>query len=258
MKLSRSLWTGIVLWAGLYGLTSCRHSYQNITITGSRTEMSAQWDQTPNKEALAVLAPFKLKVDSVMNPVIGTSAINMTVKRPESTLPNLVADVLRAGALPYTGQPADMGVINMGGLRSGLGAGNITYRNIYEMLPFENTFCVVTLKGKDVKELIKGIVEVGGEGLSNVVVVANKNLEIKSLSIGGKPIDDNALYHIATIDYLAEGNDQMTAFLKAVDKQCFPQATIRELFVEYIKGEAARGKAITARVEGRVTISDHL
>lgn len=253
MKQNRLL-LHIIFWIGLYGLSSCGGSDKKIAITGSRTEMTAQWDQTPNEEALAVLAPYKQKVDSIMNPVIGKSDIDMTAKRPESLLSNLVADVLRNSAIPYIGQPADVGIINMGGLRNNLSAGDITYRNIYEILPFENALCIVTLKGSDVKDLMNDIAKVGGEGLSNVRIVINKDMDVLNLQIGGKPVDDEKLYTIATIDYLAEGNDRMTAFQKAVKKHCEPEATVRYLFIEYIKSETGKGKAITSQIEGRFTV----
>lgn len=217
--------------------------------------MTAQWDQIPNEEALAVLAPYKHKVDSIMDPVIGRSAVDMTAARPESLLSNLVADVLRNSAIPYIGRPADIGIINIGGLRNSLNAGDITYRNIYEILPFENALCILTLKGKDVTDLMKSIVAVGGEGVSNVKIRTNKEMEILSLLIGGKPVVDEKQYIIATIDYLAEGNDKMTALLKATEKHSVPEATIRELFIEYIKSETAKGKAITSKMEGRITIA---
>lgn len=73
----------------------------------------------------------------------------MTMEKggPESLLSNLVADVLKGAATQVLGKPADMGLMNMGGLRNILSEGEITCGNIYEILPFENSLCVVTLKG---------------------------------------------------------------------------------------------------------------
>lgn len=48
---------------------------------------------------------------------------------------------------------------------------------------------------------------------------------------GGQPIDDNKLYTVATIDYLADGNGSMEAFLQADDRVCPEGATLRGLFL---------------------------
>lgn len=254
MKQGRFLLLSTILCVGLYGLTSCGNPDRQRTISGSRTEMTSEWDQAPNEKALEVLAPYKHKVDSVMSPVIGKSAVDMTAERPESLLSNLIADVLRSSAIPYIGQMADIGIVNVGGLRNSLSAGDITYRNIYEILPFENALCIVTLKGKDVTDLMKIIIKGGGEGVSNAKITANKDMEIITLLVDGKPVDEEKLYTIATIDYLAEGNDRMTTFLNATEKHCVPEATIRSLFVEYIKSETAKGKPVTSQMEGRITL----
>jgi hypothetical protein len=48
--------------------------------------MDSVWDTHPNEEAIALLAPYKAKLDSMMNHVIGISAQAMDADRPESLL----------------------------------------------------------------------------------------------------------------------------------------------------------------------------
>lgn len=239
--------------AALLGFSSCKAD-RKISITASRTEMTAQWDSMPNEKAKEILAPYKAKVDSIMSPVIGESAMDMTAKRPESLLSNLIADVLRNSTTPYIGQPADVAVINVGGLRNSLGKGPITYRTTYEILPFENSLCILYLKGSDLKDLMADIIKVGGEGLSNVQMTVDKEMDIVDVKIGNQPIDNDRLYAIATVDYLAEGNDRMTAFNQAQKRLCIEEATIRNIFIEYVKDQAAKGKALTSQIDGRVRI----
>jgi 2',3'-cyclic-nucleotide 2'-phosphodiesterase (5'-nucleotidase family) len=253
MRSNQFILLHVIFWTGLIGFSSCK-SAKSITITGSRTEMTAEWDNVPHEKAMEIFAPYKAKVDSIMDPVIGASAMDMTAKRPESLLSNLIADVLRNSAMPYIGRPADIAIINVGGLRNTLSAGSITYRSVYEILPFENALCVLSLKGRDVKELMKDIMKTGGEGLSNVYMIVNKDMDIIDLNIGKDPVNDEQLYEIATVDYLAEGNDRMTTFKRAEKRLCVKEATIRDLFIEYVKSEAAQGRSLTSKVEGRVTI----
>lgn len=88
-----------------------------------------------------------------------------------------------------------IGVCNMGGIRTNAfpmnAKSNVTYNDLFEMLPFENVICTVSLKGKDVKELLER------SGL-----YFSSNVDINRFEIDGKYIDDNQYYNVATIDYL--------------------------------------------------------
>ncbi len=113
------------------------------------------------------------------------------------------------------GKPADMGLVNMGGLRNILPKGDITVGAVFEILPFENSLCVLTMKGTDMKRLFKAIASLHGEGVSGIRLEINKKGELLNATIGGKPVVDDQLYTVATIDYLADGNGRMDAFLQA-------------------------------------------
>ena len=93
--------------------------------------VDSTWDVNPDAEAIALLAPYKAKVDSIMLRVVGTAEVSMDKGAPESMLSNLVADVLRNAAGQVLGKPADMGLINLGGLRNVLTEGPTTCENIY-------------------------------------------------------------------------------------------------------------------------------
>lgn len=175
---------------------------------------------------------------------------------PESLLSNLVADVLRGAAAQVLGKPADMGLVNMGGLRNVLTEGPITCGNIYEILPFENSLCVVTLKGVYLKQLFESIAARGGEGVSGVNLRITKSGKLLGATVAGKPVVDDKLYTVATIDYLADGNSDMTALIQAEKRDCPPGATLRGLFMDYVEQQTAAGKKITSRMEGRITVED--
>ena len=205
---------------------------------------------------MALLAPYKAKVDSIMLRVVGTAEVSMDKGAPESLLSNLVADVLRNAAGQVLGKPADMGLINMGGLRNVLTEGPITCENIYEILPFENSLCVLTMKGVYLKELFNNIAACHGQGVSGMQLLITKDGKLLEGTVAGRPIEDEQLYTIATIDYLADGNDGMTALLQAEKRECPDGATLRGLFMDYVEQQTAAGKKITSRMEGRITVKD--
>lgn len=191
-----------------------------------------------------------------MYSMVGTAEMSMDRYRPESLLSNLVADVLREAAVDVLGKSADMGLVNVGGIRNVLTEGPITTENIYEILPFENSLCILSMKGSAMKHLFENIAARYGEGVSGVQLEVSKDGKLLQATIGGKPVEDEKMYTVATIDYLADGNDGMTAFLQADKRECPDDATLRGLFMDYVKRQTAAGKKITSRMEGRVTIDN--
>ena len=98
---------------------------------------------------------------------------------------------------------------------------------------------------------------VGGEGVSHSVrLVITKEGQLKSATINGKEIDPNGSYRIATIDYLAHGNDKMTAYKAATDvvspqeEKYDTRYIIRHYFLEMTKA----GKSVDGHVEGRIVV----
>lgn len=237
-------------------LVSCHSSYKLAKVEGSVITVDSVWDAHPDAEVVALLAPYKATVDSMMYDVIGTSERTMDRGRPESLLSNLVADVLRESATQVLGKPVDMGLVNVGGLRTLLSEGEITRGNLYEILPFENSLCVVTVKGSTLKELFVAIASKRGEGVSGVRLIITKDGQLLEGSLDGKKVEDNQLYTIATIDYLAGGNDGMAPLRQSVKRECPEGAILRDIFMRYVERQTRAGNKITSQLDGRVSIAE--
>lgn len=242
---------GLMLCATLL-LSGCKSHYVVTNVQSSRVAIDATLDAIESQEAVQLIAPYRASIDSMMNTVLGESEISMNRTRPECLLGNLVAEILRLSAAKVLGKPADMGLINIGGLRTDLGQGTITVSNAFEVLPFENSLCVLTLKGSDMKELMRNIATRGGEGISGATLVFNAQNEVLEATIQGKPIDDNATYTLGTIDYLSEGNDGLHALPYAIKKECPEGMTLRSLFMDYVSEQTKLGKKVTSHLDGRV------
>jgi 2',3'-cyclic-nucleotide 2'-phosphodiesterase (5'-nucleotidase family) len=246
--------------AGGLLLTSCHNkpqtgpSYEVSHMTGSMIAMDSTWDVNPDTAAVALLKPYKAKVDSIMDQVIGVSAMKMDKGAPESLLSNLVAEVLRTSATRVLKHPADVGIMNMGGLRNILSEGNITVDVVYEILPFENSLCVLTMKGAALKHVMEEIAALHGQGISGARLLITKEGKLLNATVQGKPIEDEKSYTVATIDYLAEGNDGLPSLLQVEKRDCPEGATLRGLFLDYVRQQTATGKKITSKLDGRISI----
>ena len=249
------IFVGSGLMVCLALLTSCDYQYTVKSVEGGRNAMTEEYDQPVlNEEAATVFKKYQGKIDSIMSPVIGYTVKNLFKYRPESPMSNLMADLLFVSCEKCVGKKADFAVMNMGGIRSALSKGPITCGSIYEVSPFENSLCVLEMTGETVYKLFTQIASVGGEGISGANLVISKDGKLLSAKIGGKAIDMKKTYIVSTLDYVAEGNDKMTAFLDAKSKLFPKTATLRDLLMNYVKECDAMGIQIDANVEGRIIV----
>lgn len=222
----------------------------------TRILVDKKWDAQPDAEAAGFLAPYKSKVDSIMGPVVGSIAHDMTRHRPESELSNLLCDILVWGGKQFDEQPV-FSVYNMGGIRSNLAKGKITVGDVNDMAPFENKICFLTLTGDKVLELFQQIAHRGGEGLSSAVrMVITKEGKLMNVTINGEPVDPQKSYRIATLDYLAEGNDQLVAFKSGTDVLAPMQRenNVRYIIMNYFREMMAQNKEVESKIEGRCVV----
>ncbi len=222
-------------------------------ISSSRIEVTSALDCAQDSVVQQLLAPYKASVDSVMAPVIGESAVGMSAGRPESLLGNWAADAMmwatQADSLP----DADFGLINVGGLRNNMPKGIVRRGDILLISPFLNYLCIVSLKGSDVTELMRDVASLHGDAVSREVrMEITKGGELVSATIGGKPIDPERIYRIATIDYLAEGNEKLTAMKRATDVRRTPLLA-SDVMMQCIRAH----KVIDAKIEGRTRVIDN-
>lgn len=247
--------TLLFLTATLMG-TSCASHYQLKSVERSRILVDSRYDANPDVVATAFLAPYKHDVDSMMSPVLGRTAKYLAADRPERELSNLLPDILIWGSKAYQESP-DFAVYNIGGIRAAFAKGDVTVGDIIDVAPFENKICFVTLTGDKVLELFRQIAKRGGEGLSHgVELVLSNDFKLASAKLNGEEIEPTKEYRIATLDYLAQGNDGMDAF-KASTNVVSPQDeanNVRFIIMDYFREMVKLGKEVDANIEGRVTV----
>lgn len=249
-----------LLWAGLLAAlllaSACKSHYKLAGISRSRILVDSRYDAAPDARATAFLQPYKRQVDSIMSPVVGSVARYMAAARPESELSNLLADILVWGGRAYGEQPV-MGVYNMGGIRAVFAKGQVTNGDVIDVAPFENKICFLTLQGDRLLQLFREMAAMGGEGVSHgVELVITTDGKLKSARLNGRPIDPAASYRIATLDYLAQGNDKLEAFKQAtqVVSPQDQQNNVRFIIMDYFREQTKAGKIVDSQKEGRIKV----
>lgn len=171
-------------------------------------------------EMIEFLKPYRAVVDSVNNNVIAYSAYDLP-KEKTGGLPNLtadfaytygknVADSLRHENPDFPG--VDLAIMNVGGIRHHMPKGPITEGQILSTYPFSNKLVIVGIEGKDIIEAMKISASKGGEAVSeNVRVVTDPVGKLIRVVVNGEEMDPEKEYVVATIDYVAEGNDDLVS-----------------------------------------------
>jgi len=216
----------------------------------TRMEVDKRYDTLAPPAMTKIMQSYKVRVEEVVNRPIGTSAVYMESKAPESLLSNFLSDQLWLKAAEFCPTGVDLAIINFGGIRAPLPFGPLMVGDIYRIMPFENEMVVLELKAADLLTILSKIAADGGEGVSNIKMDVT-NSKISSLLIAGKPFDESRTYWVATIDYLADGNGGMTLFKNAV-KRMDTHLKLRDAYISQIEKLTAQGKVVTSALDGRI------
>lgn len=166
--------------------------------------------------------------------------------RPEGSLGNLGADILRRWAMHIEQTYIDIGIMNLGGLRIPLSEGPITVGTIYELMPFENQLTILELTGQQVLEMARHIASRGGEGISGMrMTIRDGNPE--SVVVGTTGVDPERIYTVATNSYIASGGDGFLVFTAAQSRKD-TDLLIRDVIIEYLRSK----QSISPVLDGRI------
>lgn len=216
---------------------------------------------TPDPEIDKMVKEIVNQIDSVMNVVIAKSEVPLDgdrnlVRKKETNVGNLIADIMVERTQSIPGYEADIALANGGGIRTQLEAGDITKKDLYSLLPFENnTLSVIEVTGEELKAALEnGVSDVeNGAGrfpqISGMSFTYSKSkpagervLEVK---VKGEPLDLKKTYKLATIDFLAAGGDGYEMFNKPFFNSGLSMYSV-------VEAALIERKVVNPKVEGRI------
>lgn len=224
-------------------LTLTNKQGQNIKINNDSLKLR---DET----TFNIIAPYKVKIDSLMNEVLCYNESELKKDLPEGTLGNFVCDELMDFARAEYKKPIDFCIYNNGGLRvQSIGKGNITTGKIFELAPFENALVVVELLGKDCKELIEIIARNNGTPCSKELRFSIQNQSPINITINNKLFDENQHYFILTNDYVANGGDKSEPMKRALSTATL-NLMVRDALIKQLRKRKIQ--TINTVLDGRI------
>ena len=184
--------------------------------------------------------------------VIAHSAKEMKQTRADGNLSNWIVDHIAEDVALTTGRKVDVGIINSGGIRVDMPAGEVIMDDIVSMFPFENYLCYVALKGSDLKSLFDFMAADRVQPVSGVRLVVDGG-RVDTLLVGGRTIDPDRVYGVATIDFLLDGGDNLN-IAKNAKELIITKKKVIDSMLPYVMGYEKEGCLIDGGSDGRVVI----
>jgi 5'-nucleotidase / UDP-sugar diphosphatase len=160
----------------------------------------------PDAAVLALTAPYIAMAATIAQTPVAILRDSLLTSNPPA-LGNLITDAMRARA------PSDLVMHNPGGIRASLYAGQVTYNDLFRVLPFGNMLVRLTLSGRQLREVVEhGVTRYYFAGATvQYDADAPAGARLVSLTFDdGRVLSDDATYTFATGDFIAAGGDGFT------------------------------------------------
>lgn len=227
----------LLLGIALFSLTACKTTSLQVANVETQKNISINNELKNDEEFAKFIEPYTLKLNKEMNQKISNTQVDLTKEGDNSNLGNLLADFTFDGANVWAkanlNKNVDAALINIGGIRTTIGKGDIMLKNVFEVMPFENEVIIVKFKSSDLQGLFDYYAQNETNNPVSHLYIETQNKKVVKTSINGKPVNPNQDYYVATSDYLALGGDNMKFFSKG---ESIPTGIkLRDLFIEYFK-----------------------
>ncbi|HOW89781.1 MAG TPA: 5'-nucleotidase C-terminal domain-containing protein, partial [Elusimicrobiales bacterium] len=205
--------SGVLIAESYWGLSDVSRISLNFDdatgrYMGARAELIPLWTALTGEdpEVKQTIKNFSASVNKAMDVVIGESYVDLGPgETPDTPIGNWVADAIRRQA------GTDLAFQNTAGIRAFMKKGQIRMRDLYQIMPFENTLVKLQLTGAQVRKLIEDNLRGRGSKMQisglrvGYRLSANGAPTVVSLERNGKSVSPSAVFTVATNNYLAGG-----------------------------------------------------
>lgn len=230
----------LLLGIAFFSLIACKTTSLQVANVQTQKNISINKDLKDDEDFAKFIEPYTEKLNKEMNQKISYTQVDLTKEGDNSNLGNLLADYTFDGADVWVktnlNKNVDAALINIGGIRTTIGKGDILLKNVFEVMPFENEVIIVKMKGSDLQGLFNYYAKTQVNNPVSHLYIETNNGQLTKTLINGKEVNSTQDYYIATSDYLALGGDNMKFFSKG---ESIPTGIkLRDLFIDYFKKNA--------------------
>jgi 2',3'-cyclic-nucleotide 2'-phosphodiesterase (5'-nucleotidase family) len=189
------------------------------------------------------------RVSSLVDRHVATIPATLPRQGPQYPLGNLIADAQR-----WAGK-GDVAIMNNGGIRTELRAGDATYGSLFEIQPFGNTLYALTMTGSQLRGLLEAMLARNSvdDHVSGLTIKYDptrpKGARIVSVTmVDNSPLSDTKTYDVIVNDFLATGGEGYNAGGRATVSKPLNIVDLDAL-IDYLK---TLPQPITAPAEVRI------
>ncbi len=172
---------------------------------------------TPDRTIAAVIERYRAEMAREVERVVATLAEPLPKRGAEYGLGRLIADAQRAA----TG--AEVAIMNNGGIRRPLDAGPVTYQNLFELHPFQNTLVRLQLDGASLLAALEHALARDGRPdahVSGLVVrydpAAPAGSRVVAATLAdGRQVQPDSVYTVTVNDFMVAGGSGYVMFMGA-------------------------------------------
>ncbi|MFZ3579114.1 5'-nucleotidase C-terminal domain-containing protein [Virgibacillus sp. DJP39] len=213
---------------------------------------------TPDPSVSAILSKYDDQIGPIMNEVLGYNATDLTGNYSndgDHGLGNLIADGMNAA------MNSDFAMMNGGGIRADLLAGEVTWGDLYNIQPFGNTLMKFEIKGADLYPIIQAQLSpyYGPDySISGFHYTWDpETAEVVDVTLpDGTPVDMNKTYTLTVNNYMGTSTSSKYAPISELGVNPEMGPTDLDATVDFIKSlNSSEASPIEYGPEGRITVA---
>ncbi|MEM9603190.1 MAG: bifunctional UDP-sugar hydrolase/5'-nucleotidase UshA [Pseudomonadota bacterium] len=183
---------------------------KKVTVNGESTRVHIQDEIEADTDVAAFLAPYQARGEELIGFKVGSSTGRLEgdrnkVRFGQTNLGRLIATAQAAKAR------ADFGVMNSGGVRASIEAGDISYRDVLTVHPFGNSLTYTSMTGSEVVDYLNVVaampVDSGAYAQFAGISMTVTPTGVRNVVIGGEPLDPKRTYRFTVPSFNAAGGD---------------------------------------------------
>ena len=251
----------------------------DLTVTFDAAGIPQSWEGEPvplddqvaaNEAIAAVMDKLAAPIEELKSTKVGETTVDLVGERTvcrfeECVMGDLVGDAMLANT---TEDGTQIAIMNGGGIRSSISAGDISVGDVLQVLPFGNTVATFGLKGEYVLAALENGVSRAenpdNEGTGRFPQVSGvrftwdpslpvgsrvSGVEVGNETDGFKPLDPDVTYQLTTNNFNRTGGDDYAMFNDyAIDPYDYG-SLLADAVIDYIKANSP----IDYQLQGRIT-----
>lgn len=163
-----------------------------------------------NPEMLALLTPYQKFGQDKLEVQIGVTDARLEGDRKlVRSQPTNLGVLIGRAMMDKT--RADLAIVNSGGVRDAIAAGNITYKDVLKVQPFGNTVCTVDLTGQELTNYLQAAANMTpGSGAFPQFAGVDMEVaagQVSKVRVAGQALQVNKTYRLTINNFQASGGD---------------------------------------------------